>query len=265
MKRCLTIAAYLLATLILAPTLEANEDTFRLRIRAVDQKNQIVSAAAGEGEGHQVVQLRIKDPALLARLKAGDEVDVNLADKTVSMVVKVPLETVGDAGGKEADAIARARDEAKGLMCGTNLRQLGLGLVMYANDHKGRFPANLGQLAEGEYVAQPAVFLCPAAGRAVAKDYDKLPPDQKAKWIVENTSYGYNGAGKKASAPADTVLAFELAGNHGLPLVKAVFMDGHLETVTPERWDKLLANDAGLKAVVDAMRSAKAKPAGTPK
>jgi prepilin-type N-terminal cleavage/methylation domain-containing protein/prepilin-type processing-associated H-X9-DG protein len=61
-----------------------------------------------------------------------------------------------------------ARGEARALKCQNNLRQLGLGLLMYAADYKGYFPPNYGMPAPaqnwkdtdriGRYVAVPTVW-----------------------------------------------------------------------------------------------------------
>lgn len=223
-----------------------DESGFRLRVRSVDKEKGTVAASAGEGQ--QVVHLRVKDAALLGRLKAGDEVEINLADKTVSVVVKVPLEVADAAGGKGADALARAKDEAREALCRNRLRQVGLSLLNYAASYKGRFPADLGALVKDEFLeTDPAIFVCPTKERAVPKDFNKLDPEKKAKWVLDNTSYGYNGAGKKDSVASDTVLVYEKSGNHPLPLVTAVFADGHLEVLTPEKWARLVEKDPGLQ------------------
>jgi prepilin-type N-terminal cleavage/methylation domain-containing protein/prepilin-type processing-associated H-X9-DG protein len=37
-------------------------------------------------------------------------------------------------------ALAKARDQAKTLSCGSNLKQIGMGFHQYANDYQGQFP-----------------------------------------------------------------------------------------------------------------------------
>ena len=84
-------------------------------------------------------------------------------------------------------ALNKAREQAKFTICKTNLRQIGIALVTYANDNEGRRvpgdfwngdfiwnswigsgwkgPLNLGHLLNGGYIAHPVsgrhVFYCP--------------------------------------------------------------------------------------------------------
>ena len=37
-------------------------------------------------------------------------------------------------------AMNRAREQARGVTCASNLRQIGMGMVMYVNDNKQTFP-----------------------------------------------------------------------------------------------------------------------------
>lgn len=70
-------------------------------------------------------------------------------------------------------ALGRAREQAKRVQCGSNLRQLGQTLIMYANDNKGWFPPHYG--ADGRPVFTqgplflgdgPALLVVPPLGRA---------------------------------------------------------------------------------------------------
>ncbi|MCH8508327.1 MAG: prepilin-type N-terminal cleavage/methylation domain-containing protein [Phycisphaerales bacterium] len=42
-------------------------------------------------------------------------------------------------------AIGRARDTARNIICQTNVRSIGQGMVLYANDWNGRFPPNVNE------------------------------------------------------------------------------------------------------------------------
>ena len=48
-------------------------------------------------------------------------------------------------------AIGRARETARGLLCQTNIRQIATAGILYANDHRGRFPTAIG----GPFVIDP--------------------------------------------------------------------------------------------------------------
>ena len=67
-------------------------------------------------------------------------------------------------------ALARAREQARRTSCKSNLKQLGLALLMYSNDFGGPFPSGtptrLGDMtllwSQG-YAKDPNVFECPSA------------------------------------------------------------------------------------------------------
>jgi prepilin-type processing-associated H-X9-DG protein len=81
----------------------------------------------------------------------------------------------------------RARDEARGNRCASNLSQIGKGMAMYLNIH-GRnstysIPAQafrgdawLASLYWSGIIMEPRVFVCPATD----DDYTKIPPTQAA-------------------------------------------------------------------------------------
>ncbi len=67
-------------------------------------------------------------------------------------------------------ALSRAREQARRTSCKSNLKQLGLGLLMYSNDYNATFPTGRGRYladltllwAEG-YIRDPNIFECPSA------------------------------------------------------------------------------------------------------
>lgn len=75
----------------------------------------------------------------------------------VSSVAVAPL-AIG--AGMVFPAMAQAKGRAQDVMCINNLKQIALGLLMYANDHDDTFPASFSELKE--YLGNtPAVFFCP--------------------------------------------------------------------------------------------------------
>jgi prepilin-type processing-associated H-X9-DG protein len=123
-------------------------------------------------------------------------------------------------------AISNAREKARQIACMNNLKQIGLGLIMYTNDHDDNFPEPMG--AEGlrqimEYLPSTAVFACPSHGIE--------PPDPDA--IEEaSISYVYLGAPNVAEIRgfSSLPLAFDRPGNHKNQ-VNVLFADGHVEAL----------------------------------
>jgi prepilin-type N-terminal cleavage/methylation domain-containing protein/prepilin-type processing-associated H-X9-DG protein len=114
---------------------------------------------------------------------------------------------------------AQAREKARAIACLSNTKQLGLGFMQYEQDNDEKSPSGWNQFAPGgngwagqvyPYVKSLAVFICP----------DDASP-------VKQCSYGYNSNNTNPngttvdgysiaqySAPAKTVLLFEVQGNY---------------------------------------------------
>jgi prepilin-type processing-associated H-X9-DG protein len=108
------------------------------------------------------------------------------------------------------------------------MRQMGQGVLLYANDHKGKYPQKLGDLVE-EDLATWEVYVCPDAGVApppveVQRDPKKLPA-----WINENATFVYLGATMNGNNPANHVLMYEKFTNHGGQGFNVLYNDGHVE------------------------------------
>ena len=97
---------------------------------------------------------------------------------------------------------------------------------MYANNHNGKFPPDLGAMAQ-EQEMSAAVFVSPRTSHPMP------PPDVKSRkdvaaWVKDNSDYAYVGAGKNATAPADVVIAYEKP-DEVTEGINILFADGHVE------------------------------------
>ena len=120
---------------------------------------------------------------------------------------------------------ARAREKARQASCLSNLKQIGLGLLMYAQDYDERFPATYQWMVEGQqwplyswrgamvpYVKNSQLFVCPSDG---------APGNDPSPNTLGPVSYGSNSyvmqpnrgpvdtAIGRITHPAETFLVFD--------------------------------------------------------
>jgi hypothetical protein len=119
-------------------------------------------------------------------------------------------------------AVSTAKERAQHTLCINNLKQIALGMILYANDHDDTLPKDLAALEP--YLSDARVLFCPedpsSAGRPPTWD------DVKAG----RASYDFLKPGLKVTdepKPAQTVIV--RCRFHA----QAAFLDGHVERITP--------------------------------
>lgn len=130
-------------------------------------------------------------------------------------------------------ALSRAREQARRTSCKSNLKQLGLALLMYSNDFGAPFPTGQGShladitllWSEG-YAKDPNVFECPSAtweaqsirigetfglGVGSARDIDMLYSGGTGWGGVtiagQTTAYGYDNTKRDDDRPGVAIMA----------------------------------------------------------
>src|SRR5882724_2491960 len=162
-------------------------------------------------------------------------------------------------------AVNAARERAKRTACLSNLRQIGAGMMMYANTFRGRYPNGNPRLTAASYSetntaltylarqflgSSAAVFHCPSdrdpvPQRIETADYD-LPNSAGVSYdfytVFWQPEFGPLVGRLKGAAP----LAWDLDGgskkvepdqNHGVGGGNVVFADGHGEWQVNTAWD----------------------------
>lgn len=127
-------------------------------------------------------------------------------------------------------SLSRAREQAKVAVSMANLRAIGMGCLLYANDHQGRFPETLEQLVQQDLL--PHQLRSPR---------DPAEDGEEPSYILIR--------GQTSSAPPQNVLAHErLFGQERVP---TLFVDGHVELLeVPElrrRLDRQRSGGEGSK------------------
>jgi hypothetical protein len=136
-------------------------------------------------------------------------------------------------------SLNRARETANRVKCSSNMRMIGLAAIMYANEHRDRFPDDLGELLRTQDLTID-VFICPSTNTFVPPDVRNAPVEQQAEWVNQNADYVWLGRGRDSSMGADDPLLHEHPGNHGGDGINVMFGDVHVEWVDRFRARQLI-------------------------
>ncbi|KHE90466.1 MAG: DUF1559 domain-containing protein [Candidatus Scalindua rubra] len=108
----------------------------------------------------------------------------------------VVIAIIGILAGILLPVLSRARESARKTQCMSNVKQIGMGLIMYANENNENFPSSSADamlslnLLYPDYISDPRTFNCPSdtfvttetnAGITEADGFDK-----------DECSYGYD-------------------------------------------------------------------------
>lgn len=137
-------------------------------------------------------------------------------------------------------SLNRAREQANRIKSASNLRQIGMGMQLYANENNGKFPKDFEALLKTQDLPLDAM-LNPRSNRV----HPSLAGDRDAqiKAVLEVGDYVYKGSGKNTTTPADVVVAYE--NPEGLTDgVNMLYGDGHVEFQTMDQAERLMGGDA---------------------
>jgi hypothetical protein len=127
-------------------------------------------------------------------------------------------------------AMARARQQAMAVQSMSNLRQIGMAVHMYAQDHQGNVPPDLGSTYP--YLKNSMVYFMPRREMMMAQP-PNLNDEELRKWLEANSDYTYLGReGMKLVGVPNTaqhVIAHEKLDRVQRGMAGAVFLDGHAE------------------------------------
>jgi prepilin-type processing-associated H-X9-DG protein len=125
-------------------------------------------------------------------------------------------------------ALNTAKERANRVKCASNMRQMGMGVLLYANENRGKYPPTIGDLVAMDLNWQ--VFTCPTGAHVEPPPPDvQADPKKLAAWVNENAHYVYLGANMNANMGADRLLMYEKADNHGQQGLNLLYNDGHVE------------------------------------
>jgi len=124
-------------------------------------------------------------------------------------------------------SINRARQTANRVKSASNLRQIGMGILLFSNENKGKYPADFGQILTTQDIGMD-VFVSPRTTTDIPPEVRQSDPPTMADWVNLNADYIYKGAGMNNRTPADAVVAYEDPDkvDEGINIL---FGDGHVE------------------------------------
>lgn len=127
-------------------------------------------------------------------------------------------------------SLCKAREPANRVKCASNLRQISNALILFANDHQGKFPDQLSELITTEDLTA-AVFVCPSSSTQVAPG--NTPEETLANLASPKyCSYVYL---KENRDKADKALVYERFGDHNEDGMNIVFGDMRVEFIAGGR------------------------------
>jgi prepilin-type processing-associated H-X9-DG protein len=152
-------------------------------------------------------------------------------------------------------SLNRARETANRVKCASNMRQIGQGIILYANENKGNFPPDQGTIFLTQDIHHSR-FICPSSGhepniapspRPNTPEYEKWRKDV-AEAINKNSDYVYPGKGMNFNVGAETIILYEKPDAHGGQGMNILYGDGHVEFMFMRDAQRLIeAQKAGRK------------------
>jgi prepilin-type processing-associated H-X9-DG protein len=155
---------------------------------------------------HPVLAEALKDAHSSMGIGAADEDGIHYAQIGSTNTPLVVVAALALAISILLPSLSRARELAKRAVSASNLRGIGQGCYIHANDHDGRFPDSLEALIEEGMITREML---------------NSPRDKEGA-----VSYVYV-AGQTESTDARNVIAYErVMGKEG---TNVLFLDGHVE------------------------------------
>ncbi len=138
-------------------------------------------------------------------------------------------------------ALSRAKEKAMSINCVNNMKQLGLGMIMYADAHNDQLPvAAAWSDSVSNFVSSTNVFHCPADSRpGCSYAFNQKLDQHNIKQINPRTVLVFESTAGWNSSGGPEIME---KNRHGRDGCNIVFADGHVQRVRNTelaalRWD----------------------------
>ena len=138
-------------------------------------------------------------------------------------------------------ALQESKNKAGRIMLLNNLKQIGLALMMFADDHDGKLPDHLADTLA--YLGSASVFLPPGSPAQPPEDLKRQDRAAQVTWLDRHSGLVYVRPGvliRAIKEPAQTPLVHQKPELSREPFVGVCFADGHAEYLAREAFDRLL-------------------------
>ncbi len=144
-------------------------------------------------------------------------------------------------------ALNSARERANRVKDAVNLRTIGQGIMLYAIDNKGKYPADLGALVTSSPIGAE-VFVDPSGNNGVPPEVRAGDAKAQAAWVNAHSDYVYIGANLNDASPAECIVAYGNPAYHNNQGANILYNDGHVEWLPIQRFNEELQRNANRNA-----------------
>lgn len=142
------------------------------------------------------------------------------------------------------DALVDGVELARRKACQSNVKQIGMSLAVYANDHDDAFPRTLGVLLKDGYLTSPKVLHCPADAKPYKdperKDFKNMEVAEIDAAIEPILSYVLVPDVDRRD-DAGTIALYEKDGAHQGVGRHVLFADGSVKWLVEAEFQKRIA------------------------
>ncbi|GJQ59648.1 MAG: type II secretion system protein [Candidatus Scalindua sp. AMX11] len=125
-------------------------------------------------------------------------------------------------------ALSKARESARKTQCVSNLKQMGLGLIMYANDNDEAFPTGTDPMTDlnllyPDYISERKSFRCPSDNLVTVTLNSGIR--EGTKFTKAQCSYGYDSNAHTMANDPGTAIASDRPSNSAANVPTASLID----------------------------------------